>query len=218
MSNLTTFEQNIYNCFLKHFRNGEPYTIRKDFSNISPTIIVQLKRLSAFFSKFPHITVDDFFSSPRKLHPDEKCPPLQFFITRPAIRAYSLAIKKREDESPDKQIQQIKDSFRFIAMFCIKERIPVDDYLNHKTRGMPTWMKYYREHHVNPYALMELGDLNKYRPENEEERMLWAGDLYDKIDTFKTRYFMSQNTRNVAKEAVKKIKEFAKKELQTKPL
>ena len=28
---LTEKEKNIYNCFLKHFRNGEPYKARKNF-------------------------------------------------------------------------------------------------------------------------------------------------------------------------------------------
>ena len=192
-----------------------PYQPRKDFSNISPTIIVQLRKLNSFFCQFPHITVEDFFGAPRELHPDENCPPLQFFITRPAIRAYSLVMKKREDNSPEKQLDKIKDSFHFIAMFCLKNHIQLDQYLNHKTKSMPTWMQHYREHHVNPYALLELGNIDRFRTMNEEELVFWSGDFFDKIDTYKTRYFTSDRTKALVKEAVRKIKEFLKKELQT---
>lgn len=215
MSNLSQQEKNIYNCFLKHFRNGMPYQPRKDFSSISPTIVVQLRKLNSFFCQFPHITVEDFFGAPRELHPDENCPPLQFFITRPAIRAYSLVMKKREDNSPEKQLDKIKDSFHFIAMFCLKNRIQLDQYLSHKTKSMPTWMQHYREHHVNPYALLELGNIDRFRTMNEEELVFWSGDFFDKIDTYKTRYFTSDRTKALVKEAVRKIKEFLKKELQT---
>ena len=152
---------------------------------------------------------------PRELHPDENCPPLQFFITRPAIRAYSLVMKKREDNSPEKQLDKIKDSFHFIAMFCLKNHIQLDQYLNHKTKSMPTWMQHYREHHVNPYALLELGNIDRFRTMNEEELVFWSGDFFDKIDTYKTRYFTSDRTKALVKEAVRKIKEFLKKELQT---
>lgn len=215
MSNISQQEKNIYNCFLKHFRNGLPYQPRKDFSNISPTLVVQLRKINAFFSKFPHITPDDFFGAPRELHPDENCPPIQFFITRPAIRAYSLAMKKKEDESPEKQLDKIKESFHFVAMFCLKNRIQIDDYLNHKTRSMPTWMQHYREHNVNPYALIGLGNLDRFRMMNEEERIIWSGDFFDRIDSYKTRYYTSEKTKTLVKEAIKKIKEFLKKELQT---
>jgi hypothetical protein len=42
---LTEKEKNIYNCFLKHFRNGDPFTPRKNFTDISITIITDIKKL-----------------------------------------------------------------------------------------------------------------------------------------------------------------------------
>jgi hypothetical protein len=216
LNNLTQNEKDIYNCFLKHFRNGLPYQPRKDFSDINPSVGVQLRRLSSFFSKFPHISYNDFFGAPTALHPDEKCPPLNFFTTRPAIKAYSLSMKKQEDESPEKQIDKIKESFHFIAMFCLKNGIDLDQYLNHKTKNMPTWMQHYREHNVNPYALLGLGDLNRFKPSNEEERYFWAGDFFDRIDAYRSRFFANEKTKTFVKEAIVKIKNFIKKELHSK--
>ena len=215
MNIFTQQEKNIYNCHLKHSRKGLPFQPRKDFSDIDHTTALTLKKLNAFFNKFSHISYDDFFGAPNILHPDEKCPPLNFFITRPAIKTYSLAIKKKEDESPEKQFDKIKESIHYIAMFCLKTRIPLESYLNHRTVNMPTWMQHYREHHVNPYVLFELGDLNTFRTLNEDERVIWSGDFFERIDVYKTRYYNSEKTKHLVKEAVKKIKEFLKKELQT---
>jgi hypothetical protein len=216
LNNLNQIEKNIYNCYLKHFRKGLPYQHRKDFSNLDSTATVCLKKLNSFFLKFPHINQDDFFGAPNFLHPDEPCPPLKFFITRPAIKAYSLAMKKKEDDSPEKQLDKIKESFHFIAMFCLQNKLTLEQYLNHKTRSMPTWMEHYRQHHVNPYSLLALGDLNRYRPINEEERFMWSGDFFDRIDSYKSRFFSSEKTKNFTKEAITKIKDFLKKELQSK--
>lgn len=217
MNNITQQEKNIYNCFLKHFRNGLPFQYRKDFSDLTPSIVVYLRKLSYFFNKFPHINQDDFFGAPRVLHPDENCPPLSFFITRPAIRAYSLSMKKKENESPDKQLDKIKESFHFIGMFCLKNKIQLEQYLNHKTKNMPTWMEHYREHRINPYVLFEFGNLNRFKSINEEEKSVWAGDFFEKIDSYQTRYYNSEKTKELTKEAYKKIKDFLKKELQTNP-
>ena len=218
MSNISQYEKNIYNCYLKHFRKGQPYQSRKDFSDISPIIVVQLRRLSSFFSKFPHIKCDDFFGAPNVLHPDEKCPPINYFTTRPAIKTYSLAFKKKEEESPEKQLEQIRESFHFIAMFCLENKIQLDRYLNHKTRSMPSWMQHYRDHHVNPYALLELGDISQFKTMNEEERVIWSGDFFNSIDSYRSRYYNSPKTQTFVKTAVNKIKEFLKKELQTAPV
>lgn len=200
---------------MKHYRKGLPVQYRKDFSQIDPTTLVALKRLSAFFNKFPHILPDDFFGAPNHLHPDEKCPHIGFFITRPAIKTYSISMKKKEDESPEKQFDKIKESFQYIAMFCLKNRIALQDYLNHKTKQMPTWMQHYREHNINPYVLFEFGDVNKFKTLNEDELTLWVGDLFEKIDSYKVRYHNSEKTKSLVKEAFKKVEQFLKKELQS---
>lgn len=216
MTNLTKQEQNIYNCFLKAYRMGKPFQPRKDFSKLSPTILLSLKKLSNFFTKFKHIEPQDFFEAPSILHPQEPCPPIDFFITRAAIKTYSLAAKKKIDESPEKQIDNIKDSLQFIAMFCLKNKIYLENYLKFKLSNMPIWMKHYREHHINPYSIMELGDLDEFKLLAEDEKAIWAGDFFQKIDSFKVRYYNSPKTRFLVKEATKKIKDFLKKELHNK--
>lgn len=215
MNQITKQEQDIYNCFLKHFRNGLPYQPRKDFSDLSAENIVYLKRLGNFFNKFPHIRPDEFFSAPKNLHSDEKCPPLKFFTTRPAIRAYSLYQQQLENQSPEKQMDKIKEGMRFIAKFCVLNGIELDKYLSFKVGYMPIWTQHYREHNINVYCLMELGDLN-FKTLQEDEQSYWAPGLIENIDAIRVRYHNSPVLKKFLKEATLRIKKFINVELQKK--
>jgi len=215
VNKITKQEENIYNSFLRAYRQGQPFKYRKDFSDLSPTTILSLKKLSAFFNKFKHISPDMFFNAPNILHPNERPQPINFFITRAAIKTYSLAMKKQEDESPEKQIDKIKDGLHFIAMFCLKNKIGLENYISFKIGNMPIWMQHYREHSINPYCLMELGNVSKFKNLSEDERILWTNDFFEKFDSFKTRYHNSPKTKSIVREATKKIQEFLNKELHS---
>jgi hypothetical protein len=211
---VSEIEKNIYNLYLKYSRHGMPYMPRKDFSDISPTALVCIKKLNQFFSKFKHIKPKEFFEAPIILHPDEKYPDIKFFITRGAIKTYSLSIKIKESQSPENQIESIKEGIHFITMFCVKNSLQLHDYINHKTKSMPTWMQHYREHRVNPYILVALGDLNKFKILEEDEKRIWAGDFFDNLDSFTMRYHNSTKAKEFMSNAFSTVKLFLKKELQ----
>lgn len=158
---ITEKEKSIYNCFLKHFRNGEPYQIRKNFDNLSPNIILDLKKISNLFNKFPNINWDDFFGSYTFINPNDNCPNLNFFTTRAAIKYYNLAKQKKELSDPKNQIDKILEGFKFIGMFCLKQNIKLEDYLKHKNGLTYSWIKHYNENLVNPYCLISLGDIEE---------------------------------------------------------
>ena len=61
---LTDRQKNVYNCFLKHYRNGEPYQPRKDFSKIDDALATDICRMSNFFDKFPQIDWNEYFGAP----------------------------------------------------------------------------------------------------------------------------------------------------------
>jgi hypothetical protein len=212
-NNITDHEKDIYNCYLKFSRNLLPYNPRKDFTKINYNTVVFLKKLNAFFTKFPHIKKTDFFYSPIALHPDEKYPDLSFFITRAAIKSYSVYMKKRLSESPENQFEHIKESIHFVAMFCLKNSIKLEDYINQKTINMPTWMQHYREYRVNPYVLLELGNVSSFKYMEEDEKSIWAGDFFDNVNSFVTRYHNSQKAKSFIKEGLSRVENFLKKEL-----
>jgi hypothetical protein len=76
-------------------------------------------------------------------------------------------------------------------------------------------MQHYREHHVNPYALLGLSDFNNFGMLEEDQRKLWSGDFFEKINTYKTRLFSSDKTKTFVNQAIKKVEDFLKKDLQS---
>jgi len=214
---ITEKHKNIYNCFLKHFRNGEPYQPRKDFTKLDDISKAELSKMYIFFDKFPHINWDDFFGAPRSLYPDEKCPRLGFFLTRAAIKSYNMLKQKNELRNPKLQIEDIRKSMGFIGMFCMKNGIEVNQYLHHKDALMYSWMNHYREHHINIYSVMEMGDVMSIITSLEEdERQLYLRDLAQNIGKMKMDYYNSPETKAFVVTATKKISNFVEKNLQTK--
>lgn len=216
MFNLSDKEKSIYNCYLKYSRKGQPFNPRKDFSDLDDNIIISIKKIAIFLSRYHHIRMDDYFNAPTELHSDEKYPSLAFFTTLAATKTYTLFKKKQEDENPEKQIDLIKESFRFIGMFCIENNIPLEKYLTHKTGYMLSWLNHYREHRINPYSLMEIGGLYESLsnlPKDEVE--LFAKNLNDNFVAYKTRYNSSPETKVLVKEATNKIKNFVKNNLHS---
>lgn len=214
---MTEQEKSIYNCFLKHFRNGEPFQPRKDFSNIDEKTKVLINKMSKFFNKFPHINWDDYFGAPRGLHPEEKCPFLDYFLTRSAIRSYTIFMQKKEMDDPKNQLESIEKGFKFIGMFCLRNNITLDKYLEHKDHIMYSWTKHYRERHINPYCLMELGDvLTQISEMPFDEKELYLGNLVENFGRMKIRYHQSNEVKNYVKKATKKVEEFLQRNLKNK--
>lgn len=215
MEEITESSKRIYNTYLKFSRYGKPYQYRKNFDNLSDSVILNLKKLETFFSKYPHINIQNFFEAPISIYPDNPYPNLDYFNTRVAIRVYSLFNKKKENENPENQIDSIKESFSFIGMFCIKNKIQLDDYLKHKTGVIPSWMDHYRQRKINPYSLMEIGDIIKTLDDTPSDIVdIFSENFNNKIITFKVRYNNSNKTIALVKQATSKIRDFVKKELQ----
>ncbi len=213
---ITEKEKNIYNCFLKHYRNGEPFQSRKNFNDLTPYFLVNLKKVGMLFQKYPHIKWDEFFGAPRKLNSDEKCPNLDFFTTRAAIKSYNLYKKQQENQNPENLFDEIKQSFHFIGMFCLKNKLKLNQYINHQTGIIPTWIEHYQKHHINLYSIIELGDpssqLNRL---SQDEKELYGNDIYKSISNIKMKYHNSEKTKKYIKTIIEKIENFLKSNLQS---
>ena len=211
--NLNKTEQSIYNAYLKSLRKGKPYQPRKDFSNLSPIIVSSLYKLKTFFNKFPHIKWDEFFDAPISLHPNEQTPPLQFFVTRAAIKTYTLYQKQLEDQSPEKQLSKIKDSLYYIASFCLSHGIFLENYITYRIERMPVWLQHYKEHRINIYSLMEITDFSDLQTFEQDELQLWCPNLLNNLQAYKNRYHNCEQVKQYVKQGTKKIKDFIKSEL-----
>jgi hypothetical protein len=215
MSDLTDKEKRIYNCYLYYSRKGKPFSPRKDFSDLEQKTFSILRRIYYFLEKYPHIKYEDFFKAPYHLHPDEKYPDLAFFTTLAATKNYSIFKKQQEDDDPEKQFDLIKESFHFIGMFCLENKITLEKYATHKTGYMVSWLNHYREHRINPYSLMEIENIfNSLSTLERDEVELFAKNLSDKLVAYKTRYINSPKTKTFVKEATTRIKNYLKNNLQ----
>jgi hypothetical protein len=214
MNEITEFEKFIYNSYLKYSRFGQPFKLRKDFDSFDANLLVYLKKISYFLSRYNHIDVDEYFKSFCYIHPGEKYPNLDFFYSRLALKTFCLYKKQQENRDPENQFEEIKNGFRFIGNFCIENKIPVKKYLYHKTSYMFSWLNHYREHRISPYCLMELGNVIEVLDNlQKDEVSLFANNLNNTFVAFKTRYMNSKETTNLVKQATDKIENFVKKNL-----
>ena len=211
---MTDKEKQIYNTYLATTRQSQnkPFKLRENFEDFKNN--QTLTRLTNFFGRYPHIKPQDFFKAPYEVQPDTAHLELSYFLTRAAIKAYSLYQQKIKNTSPESQLEDIRKSLQFIGSFCLKNRILLEDYLNHKTGCIYSWMMHYREHYINIYSIFELGDvMNVLNKISTEEKKILVDDLQSTVGTFKIRYFNSQATKNFVQEGTKKIKNFLKENL-----
>jgi hypothetical protein len=197
----------IYNTYLKYLRYGKPYTLRKNFENLNAEDNVALLRLETFFNKFSHINIDEYFKAYRVIYPeDEHYPNLSYFYTRKAIKTYSLYQKQKWNQNPEDQLEEIRDGFKFLGSFCLQNNIRLTEYLKHKYLYMYSWIQHLKEHRINPYCLMEIGNIwQTFSEYTEEEQELYLKDLIDDFEAYKIRYANSPKTKAFVKGATQKI-------------
>lgn len=210
---MTQKEQIIYNTYLIVSRTikNKPFKIRKDFTTLDKKTQVILKKLYLFFNKYSHIDIADFFKAPYDILDQKEYIPLEYYLSRKAIKYYSLYKQKQEDTSPDKQIEDIKKSLQYIGSFCLKHKLQLEDYLHHKTGCINVWMLHYKEHNINIYSLFELGDICKILQEiSIDEKDIFLNNLHNNIAKFKNRYYNSSITKNYVKQATDRIRKYLK--------
>lgn len=209
---MTEQEKNIYNTYIATTRSkqNKPFKIRKDFAKFEEQKCYSyVKRLVQFFNRYPHIKSNDFFAAPYEIYPDTEYVGIDYYLTRAAIKAYSLYQKKLQDVSPEAQIELVRSSFQFIGSFCIRNKIQLNEYLEHKTGCIYTWMAHYREHHINIYSLFEMGDvLTQLNKISKDERELLLDNLQQTIVKFKVRYHNSETIKKFVREGTDRLKKF----------
>jgi hypothetical protein len=214
---INDFQKTIYNCYLKNLRRGQPYKLRKDFSDIDHNTIATLSKISKFLTNYPHINCEEYFASYNELHPDDKFPPLNFFYSRGAIRNFSLYQKQKQERDPERQLDEMKESMKFIGLFCIKQNIPLNQYLYHRNGCSYSWLNHYREHKINPYCLFVLGDAFSVLDSiPKDELYLFSSTLNENLLSFYRKYQNSFKTKTFLDQLHEKVKFFVEKELTKK--
>ena len=208
---VTEREKDIYNSYLYATRTaqGKPTRFRKDFSKLKDEDFVALKKLSAFFVKHNHINYRDWFAAPFSVYSKDEWFDLRFFNSRKALKCYSIFMKEKEVSNPDSDdnIEVLKDGFRYVAKFCIRNNLTIDEYTKHFTNNMPTCLLHLQEHRLNFYTLHALEVESIIKTVEKDVLEFIVKDFQTIFARTRTKYFGSAILKSTAKETKDKVKE-----------
>jgi len=208
---ISEYDKLVYNSYLKtsRSRNKLPYKFIKNFEKVDDRTFVQIKKLSSFLKRFPHIKIDEFFNAPYNLYPDETYFPIEYFTSLKATKAYTLFQKKKINEDPDSldQLQNIKESLMFINSFCRQQNIDPLSYIHHKTNNEFSFLIHLKEHKVNVYTLLGFVNFEKNLKTRDAgvAKFIIGEDVYNNIQNYRTRLFNSHKAVRLVELGIKKI-------------
>jgi len=203
--------QEIYNTYLSVSRGhkNKPWKARKDFTGFEKTEDgILCTRLELFFSRFPQITVKEFFLAPYLLYKDEEYFPLKFYLTQKAISCYSIVQKQKQEELPDSEshIKDIVNTVKYIAEICLKEKITFSSYIASKKSYAWRVLLDYADKKINIYVLVALPNFSSIidnMPQQDKE--IYLGTAFKDITKYKMRYNNSQQAKKIVTEAFKRL-------------
>lgn len=214
---MTEFQKRIYNSFLRAYRinNNQPFRSKKDFSNIENEKLNELVKLEKFFAKHPHLFSNDYFDAPYKLYNEEKkYYSLKYYASYKGMSTCLEYFKLLQSSDPEKQIDYLKQSLKFIAEFCIEKNISLDSYVKYKSVCQYDCLIHLKEHKISWYCVFgipKLFDVIYDLPSDEFE--LYFGTNIDMND-IKNKFDKSQRAKELFREGLKKIDLFVKKKLK----
>lgn len=221
---MTELEKRIYNKHLAVSRSlrNKPFKLKNNFTGFEDdSKYISVKRIAVLATKYPDLDLDTYFMAPYKLYPDVEYFDLGYFASPRALKSYTIYKQELLHKSPDSQIEDVTDSLRFIAKFCIDNSIDLTEYPTFCLKGIePEWMYHIKKKQINLYSLMEfsnISDLINQIPSDEQELLL--GDFALRYFDYKSKYLNSSKLRPFLQEAFIKIKLFIDKNLnKTKQL
>jgi|3_EtaG_2_1085321.scaffolds.fasta_scaffold35892_2 hypothetical protein len=212
---MTDQEKYIYNAFLRitRTRRNLPFKYRKNFNNFeSSNDYPFVKKLSFFFIKFPHIKIDDFFSAPYDVYPDEPDHyDLKFYTSQKAIRLYGIYTHKQSTEDPDTgyHLNFIKDSLLYIFRFCRDNGLCVEEYTSHMSGGVHTFIMHLRERHISMYILFFIPGTEQIVSEYSESRLDFTlgKNFTNRLAICKSNIYNSNKAKIIAHNGIQSIKQ-----------
>lgn len=217
---MTTLEQRIYNKHLAVSRSlrGKPFRLKSDFTDFeSNSKYIHIRRMSVFFMKYPDVCMDTYFCAPYKLYKDVQHFDLAYFASPRAIKTYTVYKQQLLQQTPDQQIDEVKESLTFIVKYCIKHKVQLGDYVNFKENSIePVWMYHIKHNKINPYSLMEFPNLfNTISAMPYDEREILLGNFGKNFLEYRTRYRNSKEVKPFLNKAFFSLKLFVEKTLSS---
>lgn len=217
---LTELEKLLYNKHLAVSRSlkNKPFKLKKDFSDLVDTSKHKfLKRISTLFKKHPEIDFDVFFQAPYKLYPDVEYFDLEYFSTMRAVKAYTTYKNQIFLQDPDTQIENVEESLRFMASFCIENDLYFHQYPYHRTADLFSWMSHFKQNKINAFSMMEFNDvLSSVQNLTEELQSFYVPQFVENFKTLYLSYNSSKKLKPYLKKAFNAINNFVSEQLTNK--
>lgn len=207
---LGDFEKKIYNIYLKALgeKQGRPYMIKKDFSNVTESMILTLKKLKMFFETYKDVNPTTFFRAGFKGE-DKNFLELSFFTSLKASRLYAKYIKEKYLTSVDNEesIKDFKEGIIFIYDFMREKDFTLNDYLTRTNENGVSWFTIHlKKQNISFYHIHALDiSLDKF-PRDWRELI---------IQDFENVFFSTKRQfeeSNVMKKIGTKLNSFIKRE------
>jgi len=216
---MTELEKRIYNKHMAISRSirKKAYRLRENFKDFEEdSKYPYVKKLAIFFSRYPEVNMDMYFSAPYKLYLDVDYFDLQYFASPRAIKTYTIYKQELSKLSPEQHSEDVKKSLSFIGKYCISNKIQFDDYIGYTKTGIhPVWVYHIKNGDINIYSLMEFPNILEHLNEiPEEEQQLFFGKTNQDFFTLKTNYIHSK-LKPFLRTAYEKIRSFVEKVLKS---
>lgn len=216
---MTEEGKQIYNYYLRALRvnNDKPFRPKKDFTDFEKKEeYIYILKLEQFFKKFPHLFKYDFFNAPYRLYnkDEQKYFSLKYFSSPKGLRTCIDYYQSLLKDSPDDQIDFIKESLKFIANFCVEKKISFEDYPYYKSVSQPDFLKHLKEHRVSWYIIFAIpAMLDHIHKMDMDEFELYFGDMIN-ISELQMNYSGSKMAKEIIKKTIKKLSEIVGKSLK----
>ena len=208
---LSIYEQNIYNTYLRTARKNKGFTPRKNFKDLDNEKYVLIKKVSKTLQN-KKIDPTLFFIAPYELH-SEKHVSLNFYSTFGAITTYRKYVQQIELTDPDHifNITQLRNSMKYIYQICADNNIKdCEEYLLFQKGIYPNFILDLKEGNVSFYSLIAL-DLceNKIKLEKNIVEFACKG-FYNTLSSLRTRYTFSKKIKPLSIKLIKTINKILK--------
>tara|TARA_Y100000310_G_scaffold305372_1_gene345477 strand:- start:926 stop:1567 length:642 start_codon:yes stop_codon:yes gene_type:complete len=211
MNELSMFEQNIYNTYLKTSRNKQGFTPRKNFKDLNDEKYTLLKKISQTL-KNKKIDPNIFFQAPYQLY-SEKYVPLKFYSTFGAISAYKKYVEEIELTTPDNpfNITRLRNGFKFIYDKCIESNATdCKDYLNIQNGIYPDFILDLKQNYISYYCLLTL-DLSEKNINLEKNIVEFVcKGFYNTLSSLRSKYVFSKKLKPLGIKLTKTINKILK--------
>lgn len=214
MIQLTDRHKQIYNLYLKAYRvnNKQPFRAKQKFNDIEkdPVKLKQLDHLRILFEKYPAFCSDIFFNAPYKIYQDENpYHSLKFYTSFKGVSTCIAYIKILQSGTPTEQFDYMKESYKFVARFCIEKNISLDKYTDYCSISQNDCLLHMKQHKICWYLIFsipKLYDLLKSLPSDEFAIYFGSVDL----NGLYQRYISSPETQVYLDGIRKKVTNFVK--------